>query len=122
MHKIENMDKYFKEYRKKIAEQKAIEHDRKMLIHQIQSMDTMLSNVNFELECMRRVISLMIERDLDPVEAKLRVDETQPIIIDNAYDADIGLSTISYDSMTGSSTADLSISSISWPYSLNKTV
>lgn len=81
MHKIELMDRYFNDYRKKFKDVEQIISQRREMLGQIEQMDNKLISAQAELTHMKKVISLMIEKDLDPVEAQLTVEDTQDIIL-----------------------------------------
>lgn len=67
--------KYFQQYRDMIKHQISIIEQIKWtreLLEQLRGQSTSLSN---EIEGMKRIITYMIDNDLDPVEAKLKMDE-----------------------------------------------
>lgn len=114
MDKIKQMDRYFGEYRNKCNAIDQIRSKRSGLINQVRMLDDDLAMANNELDHMRRVISLMIEKDMDPIEAQLTVDESQPILMNRpswgAMDETIN---VSIDPSIGYSAPGLSTISLS---------
>lgn len=94
MKEIESsMERYFKEYRRKLNEVKQIRVEHRDLSNQVVMMADKLTHAERELHGMKRVISKMIDEDLDPVEAKLSIDDSdeagiwQNQTVDITYDA-----------------------------------
>lgn len=69
------MERYFKEYRKKLEEVKQIRVKHQGMMDELSSMSEKLTNAERDLHGMKRVISKMIDEDLDPIEAKLSIDD-----------------------------------------------
>lgn len=117
MDKIKQMDRYFSEYRNKCAATDQIRSQRNGLIDQLRILDSDLAVANNELDHMRRVISLMIEKDIDPIEAQLSVDENQPILMHkSSWDSMDDMISVSIDPSVGYTTTGISTISLAAPY------
>ena len=69
-------ERYLNEYRKKLEEVKKIRVAYNEIAEELNAMTCNLNNAESELYGMKRVISKMIDEDLDPIEAKLSIDDS----------------------------------------------
>jgi len=72
---LESSEKYFESYRKKIDEIEFKKDELNVLQQQLSNVRADLLALQSECERMRRIITMMIEKGIDDVEARLRIDE-----------------------------------------------
>jgi len=65
---------YFEEYRQKIREIKVLQKEMHELQELVSCKRSMIESLGREVDGMRRIITVMIDRGMDPVEAKLKTD------------------------------------------------
>lgn len=65
---------YFDEYRQKIQEKVRLQSKERDLTMELERIRAMRSQINDDLVGMQRLITVMIENNWDPVEAKLKTD------------------------------------------------
>ena len=103
---------YFEQYREKIREIKVLEEQVSNLQEQINSRRSNIKSLNTEVNGMRRIITVMIDQGMDPVEAKLRTDDDDRQ--DNLWrDLDLAKVTAVTGGAGGVSMA--SITDLTWP-------
>ena len=65
---------YFEEYRNKISAMAELHTEMDLLKNRIDELRKNSASLSREIEGMRRIITVMIDQGMDPVEAKLRTD------------------------------------------------
>ena len=95
-------DSYLDRYRRKLADLESIELEIKQVQEKYESelseIGSRQTRINNEIRDMRKVITTMIDHGLDPVEAKLRNDQTTNSIWDTIdVGKDWGINSISID-------------------------
>lgn len=70
------MDGYFQEYRKKLELLNSFNKEHDKIRAESMQIFSKIEKVRNEINDMRRVITLIVEKGLDPVEARLVLDES----------------------------------------------
>lgn len=70
----ESLD-YFQQYRKMIQEQQSIQEQIKDMQESISRLSKQSNHISSEIIAMKRIMTYMIDNGVDPVEAKLKIDE-----------------------------------------------
>ena len=65
---------YFEEYRNKISAMAELHTEMDLLKNRIDKLQKNSTSLSREIEGMRRIITVMIDQGMDPVEVKLRTD------------------------------------------------
>jgi hypothetical protein len=111
---------YFEEYREKIREIKSLEKEMRDLQQLISCKRSTTESLGREVDAMRRIITVMIDRGMDPVEAKLKTDaedRQENMWRDQIYDhSTITASGGGLGLGHGVATASVSMASVNWPY------
>lgn len=108
---------YFEEYRQKRKELSEIDNEIKDLRSKMDSLRDRSSLISKELSGMRRIITVMVETGMDPVEAKLKneISNLSESLWDDVILAD------SMSDTTSLATITLSPTSVSWMSSIGAT-
>jgi predicted RNase H-like nuclease (RuvC/YqgF family) len=103
---------YFEEYREKLREIKSLEKQISDLHAQMHSKRSMVNTLSSEIESMRRIITVMIDRGMDPVEAKLKTDDEEREA--NLW-RDHGIDRVATMTAATGGAGSVSITDLSWP-------
>lgn len=107
--KSELTEKYLNEYRKKLKNVQQIKTVHKENENKYYQSSSNLNMAEAELTAMRRVISKMIDENIDPIEAQLSIDESDKFNIWNSNSDSFKNISISTDSgMIDTTSIDLS--------------
>lgn len=107
--KSELTEKYLNEYRKKLKNVQQIKTVHKENENKYYQSSSNLNMAEAELTAMRRVISKMIDENIDPIEAQLSIDESDKFNIWNSsVDTMSPSMSIGLSSITTTPTIDLS--------------